>query len=249
MSLKFEIEVPWEIVRDGEAARYVANALAAIGYKAQRSVPTHIAEALRVDGGATTVAPGVVSHVSEDGAAKTTHLTNVVSETEVMQALAEQTAAPKADDKPVRERGKPSPGAKRRTKEEVAEDLAAEKAEFDAAQTGQGISTGEERVNPEDDAATQAQDAEDEAAEVEATRTEALTLDDVKNAAMSYAQTFGMPATQEDGQKIMAKAFGEPPAGEKGWTIPMLKTPEQFATAVKFWTAAVNENPFKRTPV
>lgn len=241
MSLKIEIVVPEDVVRERGAAEYLENALIAIGYKHQRAVTTSASEAVLRREGTPIVALKSEPEIAATGA--------VTSEGLKTAEAVETPEAPKADDKPVRERGKPSPGAKRRTKEEVAEDLTAEKAEFDAAQTGHGISSGEERVNPEDDAATQAQDAEDEAAEVAATRTEPLTLDDVKNAAMSYAQTFGMPATQEDGQKIMAKAFGEPPAGEKGWTIPMLKTVEQFETAVKFWTAAVTENPFKRTPV
>lgn len=241
MSLKIEIEVPQEFVHNDRAAKYLANALAAIGYGPR--VDALPSTEVRSDAVLARTMPTLTDEqidriVEEAKPAAPTTLTTVA-----------ETEAPKADAAPTRERGKPSPGAKRRTKEEVAEDLAAEKAELEAASTGQGISSGAERVNPEDSEADQAQDAEDEAAEVEATRTEALTLDDVKNAAMSYAQTFGMPATQEDGQKIMAKAFGEPPAGEKGWTIPMLKTVEQFETAVKFWTAAVNENPFKRTPV
>jgi preprotein translocase subunit SecD len=246
MSLKIEICVPFD---ERDPAAFVAKMLAAIGYR-----PYLGTDALysRIDGAKLaemrmTMTEAVATEQQED------HIERGVASNTVVEgsigATAEEIAGTKADDKPVRERGKPSPGAKRRTKEEVAEDLAAEKAELEAASTGQGISSGENRVNPEDSEADQAQDAEDEAAEVEAKRTEPLTLDDVKNAAMSYAQTFGMPATQEDGQKIMAKAFGEPPAGEKGWTIPMLKTVEQFETAIKYWEAAVSDNPFKRTPV
>lgn len=80
-----------------------------------------------------------------------------------------------------RERGKPSPGKARRTKEEIAEDEAADAADeakhnehldtvediqengFHGTTTPSNISTGGERINPEEEA----QDAADEAAETE----------------------------------------------------------------------------------
>ena len=84
----------------------------------------------------------------------------------------------RADDaaKPKRQRGQPSPGKARRTKAEIAEDEAAEKAP-DWNETVQSmISAGEERVDPD-----AAQDAADEAAETAASRTsDAPTLDDMR---------------------------------------------------------------------
>jgi hypothetical protein len=71
-----------------------------------------------------------------------------------------------------RERGKPSPGKARRTKEEIAEDEAADKADAEnivdesGESSGMSISSGEERISPEDEADA-AQDAADEAAETE----------------------------------------------------------------------------------
>jgi len=75
-------------------------------------------------------------------------------------------------EEPKRERGKPSPGKARRTKEEIAEDEAADKADAEnivdesGASSGMSISSGEERISPEDEADA-AQDAADEAAETE----------------------------------------------------------------------------------
>lgn len=75
---------------------------------------------------------------------------------------------------PLRERGKPSQGKARRTKEEIAEDEAADAADADRVEgdgpekptAAMSISSGEERISPEDEADA-AQDAADEAAETE----------------------------------------------------------------------------------
>jgi hypothetical protein len=69
-----------------------------------------------------------------------------------------------------RERGKPSPGKARRTKEEIAEDEAMDRHEAaggivvnELEPQQMAISSGDERINPEEEA----QDAADEAAETE----------------------------------------------------------------------------------
>ncbi len=119
------------------------------------------------------------------------------------------------------------------------------------------ISTGEERVGPEDDAATIAQDAADEAAETEASRDAAapLTLDDVRKALGGYAQAYGMDATLADGPTIFKKALGDVPAGTKNakgevvteWCLSATPLDQvSLGKAVQYWTAAVKENPFKR---
>lgn len=94
---------------------------------------------------------------------------------------------------PKRERGKPDPasGRARRTKAEIAED--------EAAATGgaASISTDpENRVGPEDDEATAAADAADEAAEVEAHRDaeNPLTHDDLRQAVGRLIKKIGMAA-------------------------------------------------------
>lgn len=146
------------------------------------------------------------------------------------EAVAEFTRA--AESAPTRERGKPSQGRARRTKEEIAEDEAAAEAdrvrgiyegvtdqnsadkEMAIVMGGAAISTGEERVGPEDDAETVAQDEADEAAETEAAREpeKPLTLDDVRGALGAYVKKYGMAAAQADGPKVIALALKNPAA-------------------------------------
>jgi hypothetical protein len=143
-------------------------------------------------------------------------------------------------DAPKRERGQPSPGKARRTKAEIAEDEAADTA--GVTEQAQSISSGEERVGPEDDAETQAQDEADEQAEVEASRDpeEPLTVEDLKSAMSAYVTKFGMPATQEDGVNIFASALGNPPAGEAAWKMTLVANAGQdkLKKAIDAWTAA-----------
>ena len=138
-----------------------------------------------------------------------------------------------------RERGKPAPGRGRRTKDEIAEDEAADKREGEAGT--QAISTGGERVGPEDDAETQAQDRADEEAEEGKTEAAPLTIMDGKAAMGVYVNKFGMAAAQEDGMSIFISALGQPPAGAKGWGWTMLAEGNDQAkidTVVKAWQAA-----------
>lgn len=141
---------------------------------------------------------------------------------------------------PKRERGKPAPGRARRTKEEIAEDEAADAAE--AAQTAQISANPENRVGPEDDAETQAQDAADEQAEVDANRdAEApLTIEDLKMAMSEYVTKFDMGAAQEDGVNIFGDALGKPPGGEQFWkmSIAAAAGQETLKKAIAAWKAA-----------
>ena len=119
------------------------------------------------------------------------------------QAATIVTNTPRAGETPEqtaarRERGKPSPGAKRRTKEEIAEDDAAEKAEAGIPATEpQAISTGEERVGPDDEAV--AQDAADEADEAAATASEGPTHDDLRKALGKLGIKAGVEAVKPGG--------------------------------------------------
>lgn len=134
-----------------------------------------------------------------------------VEETET-RTVSEQRAAEAAPEATVkRERGKPAPGRARRTKEEIAEDEAADLADAklseDATDAGiqsetgndvkAAISTGENRVGPEDDPETEAQDAADEKAEADANRS-GLTLDDVRRAVGEYNKKYGIAAAVAD---------------------------------------------------
>ena len=171
------------------------------------------------------------------------------------QEAREADAQPVVLEEPKRERGKPSAGRARRTKEEIAEDEAADLADQTANAEPANISTGEERIDPnqpEDSPEDQAQDAADEAAEVAASRDaeKPLTNDDLKAEMTAYVQRFGMPAVQEDGAKIFAAGLGEPPAGEAAWKLSIVgDNQEWLAKAVAAWKAALAENPFKREAV
>ncbi|CDZ55042.1 hypothetical protein [Neorhizobium galegae] len=151
---------------------------------------------------------------------------------------------------PQRERGKPSQGRARRTKEEIAEDEAADAAGSGASQIS---SNPENRVGPEDDAETQAQDEADEKAEVDANREpeKPLTRDDVKAAMTKYLQTYGMAATQEDGPRLIAEVLGAPPKGEEAWKLSLVPEDNQqgLAKLVSAFAQATSSNPYKRTKV
>lgn len=154
--------------------------------------------------------------------------------------------------KPARERGKPSHGAARRTKAEIAEDEAADKA--DAALRAAGEETGaivldknlddekgsisdspEDRVDP-DNPEDVAQDAADEAAETAAQKAETggkLTLDGVRKASGLYAHKFGVAAAAEDIREFIG--------------MPMLECPEdQYEAAIGKINDAVKLNPKSR---
>lgn len=162
-----------------------------------------------------------------------------------------------------RERGKPAPGRARRTKEEIAEDEAADAAEAAASETGDGndaaetetrsISRGpENRVSPEDVAEDDAQDAADEAAEVEETRKDEtpLTHDDVRAAMTVYVNTYGLPATQEDGPKLIGSALGKPPKGEEYWKLSLIPDDQgALRKVVEAFKGAVAKNPYSRAKV
>lgn len=146
-------------------------------------------------------------------------------------AQSEPTAAPSAEE-PARRR--------RRTKAEMEAARAAEAAP--------NISTGGERVDPEnpEDAA---QDAADEAAEVAATRDPAkpLTLEDVRACMAKYVNTYGMPATQEDGVEILLGVLGKPPAGETAWRSSLIPDDQDtYAKVVAAWKTALDTNRFNR---
>lgn len=155
-------------------------------------------------------------------------------------------------DAPKRERGKAAQGRARRTKEEIAEDEAADKADAAAASAGaetgaevadRQISTGGERIDPEnpDDVA----DAADEAAETAAAKAETgnkLTHDDVRNALGAYVKAYGMPAAQEDGPKVITLMFGE--GKSKVSDIP--DTQEDLAKAVAGIKEMTTKNPYSR---
>jgi len=148
---------------------------------------------------------------------------------------------------PKRERGKASPGRSRRTKEEIAEDEAADAADAAKAApaTAPNISAApENRIDPAS-AADEAQDAADEAAEAEATKPAVLTHDDVRAALKRYVDGYGMAAALEDGPKVLGMLFG---AGvSKVSEVP--DTQDALGKAVAGIQEMLTKNPFKREAV
>lgn len=123
------------------------------------------------------------------------------------------------------------------------------------------ISSGENRVGPEDDPAeVQEQDAADEAAEsAAAAKPETLSLDDVRKLAGQYVQKYGAAAAQADGAGIIGEALGPVPAGSLApdgvtqtdrWRIALIpEDQDSLRKAVDAWHRAVEENPMNREVV
>jgi cell division septation protein DedD len=100
---------------------------------------------------------------------------------------------------------KPMTTAQKKVAEKATKATKATKAAAEAAVQQQAISTGEERVGPQDTPADEKQDAADEAADKKpATK---LDHDSVRSALGEYVKKFGMPAAQEDGPKCLALVF------------------------------------------
>lgn len=235
MSLRIEVYVPEGIVADGYAGKYLAKALSAVGFERpaeNRAVGgTTLAEA-EARFAATVPASPNADPVPQDG--------GVVGDA-TGDGGTQKPEEPKAE--PAR-RG-------RRSKAEIDAANTAEQAAKNAAAVKPNISTGGERVDPENPEDT-AQDAADEAAEVEAARDEKapLTIDDVKQAVGLYVAAYGMAAVQEDGPKIFVEALGAPPAGEAYWKMSIIPDDQAvLAQAVAVWRKATELNPLKRAKV
>lgn len=183
MSMKIEVVIPEEVVSQGEASDYLARCMTAIGYSRGVSLPMPAAAPVQ----------GLAEALKQ-------------SADQAKALEAEQT-----EEAPKRERGKPSAGRARRTKEEIAEDEAADAAE---AMNGEVlppedkplISSGEERIDP----AAAAQDAADERAQAEATKAadgKAYSRDDVRNAMVEFVNTHGSGEMSEDMIKTLSQLY------------------------------------------
>lgn len=179
MTIKIEIEVPTDLVLKGVGSEYLDRAAGALGFA--RSVSSVSQTAI--------MTPEQVREADDKIAPADADLERA--------ALDNPTADVVPVEAPKRERGKPSPGRARRTKEEIAEDEAADAADA-AKQTAAeeanltddvkpAISTGEERISPEDE-----QDAADEAAETE--KTGLAPIDVLRRLVGDYQKKHGMPA-------------------------------------------------------
>ena len=127
---------------------------------------------------------------------------NTSAETKGAAVLAAMTT-------PTRKPGEPSPGKKRRNSAEVAEDeayFAAQAATAPAQHQGDtpAISTGEERINPDDP-----QDVEDESG------SDKLTHDDLRAAHKRYVDKFGMPAALRDFRLVIGAPIADIPGTQE----------------------------------
>ena len=161
---------------------------------------------------------------------------------------AEAAAEPEAPaaEAPKRERGKPSPGRARRTKEEIAEDEAADKADAAAAEQTEPqpniTAEPENRVDP----AEAAQDAEDEAADEANAPAPEATRDDVRAAMLAYQGAYGTPALMADMTAILNEEY---PAGGVTKLSEIPDTPADFAKITKRLNDALTNNTFSREKV
>lgn len=213
MTLKIEITIPQERIEAREGSAYLADAMAAIGFSRGVSLPMP-APVPTADLVKAIVAAGPIITQPSDQA--------------LAEAIANGVAAAKEvgpDEAGQRERGKPSPGRARRTKEEIAEDEAAEAAAFASeakALAAEGaaqfaadranIPTCEERHDPTTPA-EDAQDAADEAADDANASGAEVTREDVRLAMVAFQNDFGVA----DLVAVLTKAFAEvyPGAGVK----------------------------------
>lgn len=246
MTLKIEVTVPEAIVLKGGAASYLGDTMGAIGfYRAPGIMATHAFAGASArdwsedDGGLSAETYVADSAPEADGEVLGARAASSVDREE--EARAPEPVQPVA---PVaRERGKPSPGRQRRTKEEIAADEAADAADAAASATPKeaepplNISTGEERIDPQDEADEQA-----EADAHKADKAPKLTHDDVRKAIGKYVEAYGIAACQQDGAALLTTLSG--PGKNKVTDIP--DTQEALAAAVAAFEDMLAKNPHGR---
>ena len=92
----------------------------------------------------------------------------------------------------------------------------------------------EQRVDPE----VEAQDDEDEAAEV--VEAAVLTAEDLRSMMGRYVNTFGLAEAQADGPRLFADALGTPPEGASIWSVTLAsKSQDTLVKAIAAWETAV----------
>jgi len=197
MSLKIEITAHPDF---GDLGKQIADSMRALGY--ERHVTLRDVANAAYDAGINVdfeVKPKPYEETGIDEAINTQDAGDYQPGDEV-QVEHDEPQTP-----PVRERGKPSPGKRKRTAAEIAEDEAEgtplhslKSATNAIGEATAAISTGDERAGPEDAAAVAEADAADEAAEAEATSKGELTLDDLRAAMGRYQKKFGMAAATTD---------------------------------------------------
>lgn len=213
MTLKVEVTIPQDEVNAGAGAQYLEKAMLAIGFS--RGVSLAMPDTAH--GEDATAAPAVYEPSAKPAVEETPGTSDEKEDGDAKERLF----------------GKAEEGRTRRLKVQIEEDEAlAERlkaaghdpAKCDgwalskveellggAGEPKPNISTGaDERIdpaNPDD----QAQDAADEKAEVEATKGDGLTLDDLRQAAGAFQKKHGMAATMEKVPEILGCGLHEVP--------------------------------------
>lgn len=148
----------------------------------------------------------------------------------------------------------PPPNVDKKTRSRKAKDApAASVSSTDGGQTDietaiaeqAAISTGEERIGPEDSPEVVAQDEADEKAESDAARDpeKPLTLDDVRSALGEYVRLYGMENAQVDGPKVISMVCGE------GKVKVSDVADDKIAAVVSGVVEMTSKNPFSREKV
>ena len=135
-----------------------------------------------------------------------------------------------------RKRGEAAPGHRRRTNAQIDSDREwmAQKAKAEAALAAMdkgvhaeptaAVSTGDERINPEDEA--------DEAAETAARTSDKLPLEDLRAAVARYIEKFGHAASVKNMRTIIGCAVADYPEAEIGNAIAKVEMAIKGSTVV-----------------
>lgn len=189
MTIKIEINVPEDAIKADAARQYLSRAMTAIGFTDAPQRPNNYDRVVHAEDAPVSFQPNTPAQTAEPEAHNGPLNAQSVGD---LEAKANEQA-------PQRERGKPAPGKARRTKAEIEEDEAADAADAGASGVSEttndtpAISTGEERISPEDEAAAE-QDAADEAADPANAPSPTATRDDVRAAMVKYSQAKDMAA-------------------------------------------------------
>lgn len=217
MTMNITVTIPEDDIKAGAGAQYLAQAMDTIGFS-RASALSVSSESLTCEKTGEDIKKGdyVTASISSDGGV-------TVEKAEAPAAAA--AVSPRAF-------GESEEGKARRNKDQMAEDkeieelwprdknfiptdipatqlLADLKAGKISAETP-NISTGGERIDPtsEED---KAQDAADEAAEVAANKSDALTLDDLRKAAGDFQKRFDMATAMEVIPELLGCGLHEVP--------------------------------------
>lgn len=240
MTMNITVTIPEDDIKAGAGAQYLARAMDTIGFSRASALGfeskpegSAVPPVCAKTGEEINKGDYVNASISPDGSA-------------TMEKAEAPKAAPPAEVNP-RAFGESEEGKARRNKDQMAEDkeieelwprdknfiptdipatqlLADLKAGKISAETP-NISTGGERVDPAS-VEDKAQDAADEAAEVAANKSDALTLDDLRKAAGDFQKRFDMATAMEVIPELLGCGLHEVPEDQIADAIKKLEAYE-----------------------